>query len=116
LQANAIDCRQTLFLQAHKLTGSSPKRWHLALNYGNFYFQIRACCALMSAFDKMLHAKKITGKCFFCWQTLFLQSNAFLQANTFFAGKRFFCRQRFSLKKYLMMRIFQVTYFKEMVT
>jgi hypothetical protein len=65
-------------------------------------FQIRAHCALMSAFDKIAGTKKncrqtlfFAVKRFFFSQTLFFAVKRF-----FFAGKRFFlCRQRFSLKK-----------------
>jgi hypothetical protein len=57
------------------------------------YFQIRAHCALTSAFDKIAGTKKIAGKRFFCSRTLFFAVKLFLQANVFF------CRQRFSLKK-----------------
>jgi hypothetical protein len=71
---------------AWKLT----KRQASGMKLWKFFFQIRACCALMSAFDKIAGTKKIAGKRFFCRQMLFLQSNAFN------AGKRFFCRQCFS--------------------
>jgi hypothetical protein len=54
---------------AHQKEASGIKLWE-------FYFQIRACCALMSAFNKIAGTNKIARKCFF------------LQANTFFAGKQ----------------------------
>jgi hypothetical protein len=62
---------------------SGIKLWKL-------YFQIRACCALTSAFNKIAGTKKFAGKCFllqsnnfFCRQTLFLQANAFFAGNAF---------------------------------
>jgi hypothetical protein len=46
---------------------SGIKLWKL-------YFQIRACCALTSAFDKIA-VKKLQANAFFCSQMLFLQAN-----------------------------------------
>jgi hypothetical protein len=65
-----------------------------------FYFQIRARCALTSAFDKMLHAQKklqaiafFAGKHFFCSQTLFCRQTLF------FAGKCFFLQATLFIEK-----------------
>jgi hypothetical protein len=48
-----------------------------------FYFQIRAHCALTSAFDKIAGTKNLQANAFFAGKPLFLQANAFLQATLF---------------------------------
>jgi hypothetical protein len=51
-----------------------------------FYFQIRAPCAMTSAFDKIAGTKKLQANACFCSQTLFCRQMLFLQA-TLFIGK-----------------------------
>jgi hypothetical protein len=58
------------------------------------YFQIRARCALTSAFDKIAGTKKN------CRQTLFFAvKRFFFQANAFFSGKRFFLQETLFIEK-----------------
>jgi uncharacterized protein YxjI len=71
------------------------------------YFQIRACYALTSAFDKIAGTKKIAGKRFFAVKRFFCRQMLFLQANTFFAGNAFHqknSQQRESFKLHISRR------------
>jgi hypothetical protein len=51
------------------------------------YFQIRARCALASAFDKIAGTKKIAGKRFFFSQTFFFRQTLFFAGNAFHQKK-----------------------------
>jgi hypothetical protein len=72
-------------VQLKKLT----ERLECGIKLWELYFQIRACCALTSAFNKIAGTKKIAGKCFFLQSNTFLQANVFLQGHIFFAGNAF---------------------------
>jgi hypothetical protein len=52
------------------------KRLVTGIELWKLYFQIRARCALTSAFDKIAGTKKIAGKHFFLQATLFIEKIA----------------------------------------
>jgi hypothetical protein len=68
--------------------GSSPEGWRLA-SIWKLYFQIRAHCALTSAFNKvaMQAQKNCRQTLFFAVKSFFLQANAFFQATLFIKKK-----------------------------
>jgi hypothetical protein len=75
-------CQKNVCLQFFYAFKKLTERLESGIKLWELYFQIRARCALTSAFHKIA-GKKISGKRFFLQANSFLQANAFLQATLF---------------------------------